>query len=124
MACWTRISATLAPVGYCGGGGLPEPLGLMVDWASEAARLSVVHLLHHLGVSGLVGVGGKLDSDWLRAARGCVAVQVLDGVLRLRPLVIADEGHATGQTCRGQQKSVGEFSIVWDSSRALAVICV
>lgn len=73
----------------------------MVDRASEAARLSVVHLLHHLGVPGLVGVGGKLDRDWLRAAGGGVAIQVLDGVLRLRPLVVADEGYASGQTCSG-----------------------
>lgn len=99
----TRLILALGGYSPCWGRGLPKPLGLVVDGASEATRLSVVHLLHHLGVPGLVGVGGKLDCDWLRAARRGVAVQVLDGVLGLGALVVADESHTARQTCRGQR---------------------
>lgn len=74
---------------------VPESLGLVMDGAAEAPWLPVVHLGHHPRVPALVGVGRELHRDGLRAARGRVPVQVLDGVLRLRPLVEADEGHAS-----------------------------
>ena len=72
----------------------------MVDGPAEAApRLAVVHLGDERRALHLVGVRRKLDRDGFGGAGRLLAVQVLDGVLRLRPLVEADEGHAAGQAC-------------------------
>lgn len=69
-----------------------------MHWSTEAPRLVVVELREQLGVPGLVGVGGKLHSDWLGGAWGLGAVQVLYCVLGLHALVEADESHAPGET--------------------------
>lgn len=65
----------------------------------EAAGLVVVELRDDLRVLGLVRVGGELDGDGLDGAWGFLAVQVFDGLLCLGPLVVPDEGHATGHAC-------------------------
>ena len=77
---------------------VPEPLRLVMDRTSEAPRLSVVHLRHHLGVPGLIGVGSELHRDWLRAAGGSVPIQVFDSIFGLGSLIEPDKGHAPRQT--------------------------
>lgn len=78
----------------------PEPLRLVMHGASEAPGLAVVHLWHHLGVPGLIGVDGKLDRYWLRASRRGVSIEVFDGILCFWALIKADEGHTSRQTWR------------------------
>lgn len=65
----------------------------------EAAGLVVVKLRDDLRVLRLVWVGGKLDRDGLDGSGRFLAVEVFDGLLRLRPLVVADEGHTAGHAC-------------------------
>lgn len=65
----------------------------------EAAGLVMVKLRDDLRVLCLVWVGGKLHRDGLDGSRGFLAVQVFDSLLGLRPLVVPDEGHATGHAC-------------------------
>lgn len=71
----------------------------MVQGPSEASGLVVVELRDELRVLRLVRVGRKFHSDRLDGPRWLLAVQVLDGFLRLRPLVEPDEGHTAGNTC-------------------------
>lgn len=76
-----------------------------MQWTPEAAGLVVVELRDDLRVLCLVRVGGELHGDGLDGARGFLAVQVLDGLLRLRPLVVPDEGHAAGHACTRERRN-------------------
>lgn len=70
----------------------------MVHGPAKAPRLVVVELGEQLRVPGLVGIGGKLHSDWLGGAGGLGAIQMLNGVLSLHALVKTDESHTSGET--------------------------
>lgn len=82
---------------------VPEPLRLVMDRSSKAPWLAMVHLWHHLGVPGLIGVSGELHRDWLRAAGGRVPVQVFDGIFSLSSFIKPDKGHASRQTWAANQ---------------------
>lgn len=71
----------------------------------EAAGRVVVKLRDDLRVLCLVWVGGKLHRDGLDGSGRCLTVQVFDGLLRLRPLVVPDEGHAAGHTCMRERQT-------------------
>lgn len=71
----------------------------MVDGPSEAPRLAVVHLRHHLRAPGLIRVGGEFDRDRLGAPGRRVSIQVFDGVLGFRPFIETDKSDATRHTC-------------------------
>lgn len=70
-----------------------------MQWTPEAAGLVVVKLRDDLRVLCLVRVGGELDGDGLDGARRFLAVEVFDGLLCLRLLVVPDEGHTAGHAC-------------------------
>lgn len=70
-----------------------------MDRSPEASGLAVVHLRHHLGVPGLVGIGGKLDCDWLRAARRRVSVQVFDGIFSFGSFIKPNKSDSPRHTC-------------------------
>ena len=84
----------------------------MVDGSKEASRgrrqVSGQRQRRH-GGQALVGAGRvrELDRDGVHATLGYVVVQLLDGALRLRPLVEADETHSFGQTCSKASKDSG-----------------
>ena len=85
--------------GAGGRGSVPESLGLVV----QGPRVASSGCLVQLGQQGLArlltGVVGELDGDGLGRAQGFLAVQALDGLLRLVAFVEPDETYSSRYAC-------------------------
>lgn len=85
-------------------GAVPEALSLVVQRASVAACSGLVQLGEQGLARLLAGVVGELHRDGFGCAQGLLAVQALDGLFCLVPLVKPDEAHSSRYTCSGVRK--------------------